>query len=76
MERIMAEVLREDAAMPEMIWRQHVAILDAIIVGEAERAERLAREHVEDAAATILKSLEIKRIEAAEKELQRRVRPN
>ena len=76
MERIMAEVLREDAAMPEMIWKQHVAILDAIIIGDAERAERLAREHVEDAAARILKSLEIKQIEAAEKALQRRVRPH
>ena len=76
MERIMAEVLREDAAMPELIWKQHIVILDAIIVGDAERAERLTREHVEDAAARILKSLEIKRAEAAEKELQRRIRPN
>jgi DNA-binding FadR family transcriptional regulator len=72
----MAEVLREDAAMPEIIWKQHGAILDAIIVGDGERADRLAREHVEDAAVRILKSLEIKQIEAAEKELQRRVRPN
>jgi DNA-binding GntR family transcriptional regulator len=76
MERIMAEVLREDAAMPEMIWKEHGAILDAIIAGDAERAERLAREHVEDAAKRILKTLEIKQIEAAEKELQRRVRPH
>jgi DNA-binding GntR family transcriptional regulator len=76
MERIMAEVLREDAAMPEMIWKQHVAILEAITNGDAERAERLAREHVEDAATRILKSLETKQIEAAEKALQRRVRPH
>jgi DNA-binding GntR family transcriptional regulator len=76
MERIMAEVLREDAAMPEIIWKQHGAILDAIVVGDGERADRLAREHVEDATVRILKSLEIKQIEAAEKELQRRVRPN
>jgi DNA-binding GntR family transcriptional regulator len=47
MERIMAEVLREDPAMPEIIWKQHGAILDAILIGDAERAERLAREHVE-----------------------------
>jgi DNA-binding GntR family transcriptional regulator len=76
MERIMAEVLREDIAMPEIIWRQHVAILDAIMIGDPERAESLARKHVEDAAVRILKSLEIKQIEAAEKALQRRVRPN
>jgi DNA-binding GntR family transcriptional regulator len=76
MERIMAEVLREDAAMPRMIWEQHVAILDAIVTGDTERADRLAREHVEDAAARILKSLEIKQTEAAAKELQRRIRPH
>jgi DNA-binding GntR family transcriptional regulator len=76
MERIMAQVLREDASIPELIWKQHVAILDAIKIGEAERAERLAREHVEDAAVRILRSLEIKRVEAAEKALLRRIRPN
>lgn len=76
MERIMAEALREDAAMPEIIWNQHVAILEAIIIGDTERAERLAREHVEDAAVRILKILEIKQVEAAEKAFQRRVRSN
>ena len=76
MERIMAEVLREDPAMPEIIWKQHGAILDAILIGDAERAERLAREHVEEAAVRILKSVEIKQTEAAAKELQRRVRPH
>lgn len=76
MERIMAEVLREDPAMPEIIWKQHGAILDAIIIGDAERAERLARAHVEEAAVRILRSVEIKQTEAAAKELQRRVRPH
>jgi DNA-binding GntR family transcriptional regulator len=76
MERTMAEVLREDATMPELIWRQHIAILDAITIGNPDRAERLAREHVEDAAARILMSLEIKQKEAAAKELRRRVRPH
>lgn len=76
MERIMAEVLREDDAMPEIIWREHVAILDAIVVGDGKRAERLAREHVENASARVLATLENKQTEAAAKALQRRVRPH
>jgi DNA-binding GntR family transcriptional regulator len=76
MERIMAEVLREDEAMPEIIWRQHVAILDAIVTGDGKRAERLAREHVESASAQVLATLENKQSEAAAKALQRRVRPH
>jgi DNA-binding GntR family transcriptional regulator len=76
MERVMAEVLRDDDAMPETIWRQHVAILDAIVIGEGKRAERLAREHVEGASVRVLATLESKQTEAVAKALQRRVRPN
>ena len=76
MERIMAEVLREDDAMPEIIWKEHVAILDAIVMGDGARAERLAREHVENASARVLATLENKQTEAAAKAAQRRVRPH
>jgi DNA-binding GntR family transcriptional regulator len=76
MERIMAEVLRDDEAMPEVIWRQHVAILDAIVIGDGKRAERLAREHVESASVRVLATLENRQTEAAAKALQRRVRPH
>ncbi len=73
MERVMAEVLRDDAAMPETIWRQHIAILDAIVIGDGERAERLAREHVEGASERVLATLEDRQTEAAAKALHRRV---
>jgi DNA-binding GntR family transcriptional regulator len=76
MERTMAAVLREDAGMPEMIWRQHVGILQAIMAGDVETAERLAREHVEQAAVRVLQTLERKHVETATKALERRVRPS
>ncbi len=74
MERVMAEVLRENPDMPQIILKQHSAILDSIIFGDAERAERLAREHVEQAAVRVLASLQIKQTEAAANALERRVR--
>ena len=37
--RVMGEVLRDDAQMPQTILAEHVAILDAIIAGDAARAE-------------------------------------
>jgi DNA-binding GntR family transcriptional regulator len=44
--RIMGEVLRH-AEPPHAIWRQHEAILDAIVGGDGERSERLALNHVQ-----------------------------
>ena len=41
--RVMAEVLRGET--PDEIWDQHEAILNAIIEGEAAKAERIARHH-------------------------------
>jgi DNA-binding GntR family transcriptional regulator len=76
MERVMAEVLRDDTEMPEIIWTEHSLILDAIIQGKGERAEQLARQHVETAAVRILASLEKKMKRDAVKALERRVRPN
>lgn len=45
---VMSEVLRHAEPPPE-IWRQHQDILDAIVSGNARRAEQLAIEHVETA---------------------------
>jgi DNA-binding GntR family transcriptional regulator len=42
--RVMAEVLRGET--PDEIWDQHEAILDAIIAGQAAKAERIARQHM------------------------------
>ena len=74
MERVMAAVLRENADMPQIIWQQHSDILRCIIGGDAERAERLAREHVEHAAVRVLASLQKQQTEEAAKALDRRVR--
>lgn len=54
--RVMGEVLRK-AEPPESIWRQHAAILDAIVRGDAERAEAEAIAHVETAAARLERAL-------------------
>lgn len=44
-QRVMGEVLVEDQA-PRDIWDQHENILDAIASGDADRAEKLAKEHL------------------------------
>lgn len=54
--RVMGEVLRK-AEPPESIWRQHAAILDAIVRGDAERAEAEAIAHVGTAAARLERAL-------------------
>lgn len=47
--RVMSEVLRH-AEQPPAVWRQHGDILDAIIRGDAQGAEKHAVEHVRRAA--------------------------
>ena len=49
MRRVMGEVLRH-AEQPKAIWRQHRSILDAIVAGDAKRAEAAATAHVWTAA--------------------------
>src|ERR1700739_2922057 len=44
--RVMGEVLRDDAQMPQTILQEHVAILHAIIAGKATEAEQLSRNHI------------------------------
>lgn len=39
-------------------WQEHAAILDAVAAGEADRAERLTRQHAEKAAGEITQRLE------------------
>ena len=55
--RVMGEVLRH-AEPPHDIWQQHEDILDAVLDGAGERAERLAFDHVERAAEMLTVSLE------------------
>jgi DNA-binding GntR family transcriptional regulator len=49
MQRVMGEVLTGETA-PRDVWNEHEAILDAIVAGDAAKAERLSREHIFDAA--------------------------
>jgi len=50
--RVMHDVLRF-AESPRAIWRQHREILDAVIAGNEDLAERLATDHVGVAAARL-----------------------
>jgi DNA-binding GntR family transcriptional regulator len=54
--RVMGEVLR-NAEPPQTIWAQHSAILEAIVDGNAKRAETLAITHVRNAAERLEQAL-------------------
>jgi DNA-binding GntR family transcriptional regulator len=43
----------QTAAVRAPVWDEHQAILEAINAGDAERAERLARRHCEDAGRAL-----------------------
>lgn len=55
-QRVMGEVLLRDET-PRDIWDQHAAILDAVAAGDGERAERLARQHITQAAGFMVARL-------------------
>jgi DNA-binding GntR family transcriptional regulator len=55
-QRVMGEVLVSDET-PRDIWDQHAAILDAIAAGDGDRAERLARVHLTQAAGFMVARL-------------------
>lgn len=44
-QRVMGEVLMRDEK-PRDIWDQHEALLAALVAGDGDRAERLARQHI------------------------------
>jgi DNA-binding GntR family transcriptional regulator len=56
-QRVMGEVLlREDK--PRDIWDQHEALLTAVEAGKPDQAERLARQHITDAADFMIERLQ------------------
>jgi DNA-binding FadR family transcriptional regulator len=56
-QRVMGEVLiREDT--PHAIWAQHETMLDAVMAGDGDAAESLAREHIARAAAIVIGRLQ------------------
>jgi DNA-binding GntR family transcriptional regulator len=71
--RVMGEVLRDDVQMPQIILGEHVAILDAIMAGDADRAEALSRGHTSRAAEIFVHRLETQQA-ASEEIRQRRTR--
>jgi DNA-binding GntR family transcriptional regulator len=69
--RVMGEVLRGDAQMPQTILGEHVAILDAVIAGDGSRAETLSRDHISTAAKVFVQRLQAQH-EASEQAMRRR----
>lgn len=59
-QRVMGEVLMRDDK-PRDIWDQHEALLAAVAAGDGDRAERLAREHILQAAQFMIQRLEAER---------------
>ena len=64
-QRVMAEVLTRDET-PRDIWDQHAAILDAIAGADGARAERLARQHITQAAGFMVARLRSAQAPASE----------
>ena len=58
MRRVMGAMLRGRETY-EMVWREHAAILAALITGDGERAAFLATAHAHDAAERLAAPLEI-----------------
>lgn len=56
-QRVMGEVLMKDET-PRDIWKQHSAILEAIVRGDSVMAEALARSHITHAADFMLARLQ------------------
>ena len=55
-QRVMGEVLMRDET-PRDIWDQHEALLEAVMAGDALKAETLARRHITQAADFMIKRL-------------------
>ena len=56
-QRVMGELLyRGDS--PRWVWQDHEAIYQAVVAGEPDRAEQLARQHAEHGEQLILEALE------------------
>ena len=72
--RVMGEVLRDDAQMPQTILSEHVAILDAIVAGDAARAETLSRDHISRAAKIFVQRLQAQQEASEQESRQRRTR--
>lgn len=59
-QRVMGEVLMRDDK-PRDIWDQHEALLAAVATGDGETAERLARQHILEAANFMINRMQAER---------------
>jgi DNA-binding FadR family transcriptional regulator len=57
-QRVMGEVLMRDDK-PRDIWDEHEAMLATVALGDGERAELLARQHIQHAADFMIQRLRI-----------------
>ncbi len=55
-QRVMGEVLLRDER-PRDIWDQHEALLNGVIAGDGKKAEKLALQHIQQAADFMIKRL-------------------
>ena len=55
-QRVMGEVLTRDEK-PRDIWDQHEALLQAVVDGDGQRAEKLARKHIDQSADFMIERL-------------------
>lgn len=55
-QRVMGEVLKSEE-QPRNVWSQHEAMLEAIVEGDGEAAERMGREHITQAANFMIERL-------------------
>jgi DNA-binding GntR family transcriptional regulator len=58
-QRVMGEVLLIDESQPAGVWNEHQAILQAICDGDGQRAEALARTHLDQASSFVLERLAV-----------------
>lgn len=68
--RVMGEVLRDDAHMPQTIFSEHAMILDAVIAGDGVQAEALSRDHISRAAKIFVQRLKAQ--QESENEIRQR----
>ncbi|MBV8848913.1 MAG: FadR family transcriptional regulator, partial [Methylobacteriaceae bacterium] len=72
--RVMAEVLRDDEEMPKNIWDEHDEILETVIAGDRNSAEKLSRQHILRAADIFVARLQAQQAAANEDVRARRSR--
>jgi DNA-binding GntR family transcriptional regulator len=56
-QRVMGEVLTRDGT-PHKIWAEHEVMLGAVMDGDGDEAERLARLHIDEAACMVVERLQ------------------